>query len=65
MYPATVFADSGVGRKLWHIQPTAMPATIAIRIHVVSFIFLMRFLHRKTSAYSALAATLGAGPRGV
>ena len=41
IYPATVLADSGVGRSWLHIQPTAMPASMAKRIHVVSFLFFM------------------------
>jgi hypothetical protein len=39
MYPATVFANSGVGSSAWHIQPTAIPASIARKIHVVSLDF--------------------------
>jgi hypothetical protein len=41
MYPATVFADSGVGSSAWHIQPTKMPATMPTRIHVVSLPFMV------------------------
>ncbi|TMG97743.1 MAG: hypothetical protein E6H71_08015 [Betaproteobacteria bacterium] len=40
IYPATVLADSGVGNSSWHIQPTPMPATIPMRIHVVSLLFI-------------------------
>src|SRR5882672_11303294 len=38
MYPAVIFADSGVGSSSWHMKPTPMPASIPMKIQVVSFI---------------------------
>ena len=32
--------NSGDGKSSWHIQPTPMPASIAMRIHVVSLLFI-------------------------
>jgi hypothetical protein len=40
MYPATVFASSGVAIVTLSIQPTMMPATIPMKIHVVSLNFM-------------------------